>query len=428
MRFERSQALLERALAHMPGGVNSPVRAYRAVGGTPPFIRRAAGARVYDEDGNEFIDYLGSWGPMLLGHAHPEVVEAVTRAAVDGMSFGASTEREVLLAERVAELVPSVEKIRMVNSGTEATMSAVRLARGVTGRDLLIKFEGGYHGHGDSFLIRAGSGVATLGLPDSPGVTAGTAAGTLTAPYNDLAAVKDLFDARGREVAAVIVEPVAGNMGCVPPVTGFLDGLRELCTSHGALLIFDEVMTGFRVARGGAAERYGIAPDLFTFGKVIGGGLPVGAFGGRGALMDAVAPDGPVYQAGTLAGNPLAMAAGLATLDIIAREEDLFDRREDLGRKLVLGLEAAAEAAGVATTSNRVGSMFTSFMTGRPVRDLASAKTCDKGRFTRFFHLMLERGVALAPSQFESGFVSAAHTEEDVAATVAAARESFARL
>ena len=428
MNLTKSRELLARARKLIPGGVNSPVRAFRSVGGEPPFIRSAKGATITDEDGNTYIDYVGSWGPMILGHTHPAVVEAIERTARDGASFGAPTRLEVEMAERIVAMVPSVEVVRMVSSGTEATMSAVRLARGYTGRDRIIKFSGCYHGHGDSFLIQAGSGVATLGLPDSPGVTKGTAQDTLTARFNDLGGVEALFEAYPDEIACVIVEPVVGNMGCVPPLEGFHEGLRDLCDQHGALFIFDEVMTGFRVAAGGAQERYGITPDLTTLGKIVGGGLPVGAYGGRAEIMAKVAPAGPVYQAGTLSGNPLAMAAGMKTLEILAGDPGIYDRLEATSARLAEGLAGAARAAGMTLTQNRVGSMMTLFFTDRPVRDYDDAKTSDTERYGAYFRGMLERGVYLAPSQFEAAFVSAAHTNADIDRTIQAAKETLASL
>ena len=414
MKLPKSQALLERAEKSIPGGVNSPVRAYRGVGGTPPFILRGQGARIYDVDGNEYVDYVGSWGPLLLGHRFPPVIEALRAVLEAGTSFGAPTEREIELAELIREAVPSIEMVRLVNSGTEATMSALRLARGFTGRDLTVKFEGCYHGHVDSLLAKAGSGIATLGIPDTAGVPARFAETTITLPFNAPEAVEEAFRARGDEIAAVIVEPVAGNMGCVPPRPGFLECLREQCTRHGALLIFDEVMTGFRLAFGGAQELFGIRPDMTALGKVIGGGLPIAGYGGRADIMSKVAPSGPIYQAGTLSGNPLAVSAGLAMLRHLKEHPETYDRLETLGAQLT-----AAPLPG--TTVNRVGSMFTFFFTEQPVTDFASAKTCDTQRFARFHHAMLKRGVYLAPSQFEAGFLSAAHTEADVASTVEAA-------
>ena len=422
----RSEALFARAQRVLPGGVNSPVRAFKAVGGVPRFIARAAGARVWDEDGREYVDHVGSWGPMLVGHAHPAVVEAIRRQAEVGTSFGAPSRLEVEMAETLTRLVPSLEKVRMVSSGTEATMAAIRLARGATGRARIVKFAGCYHGHGDSFLIKAGSGAATFGSPDSPGVTEATARDTLVARFNDLESVSGLLQAHAGAVAAVIVEPVVGNMGVVPPRPGFLEGLRRLCDEHGSLLVFDEVMTGFRVARGGAQERYGVRPDLTTLGKVIGGGLPVGAYGGRADLMAQVAPEGPVYQAGTLSGNPLAMAAGLAQLHAIEADTGLYDRLEGLGAALEAGLAAAISAGGYPCRVARVGSMWTLFFSAREVTDWDVAARCDVARFGRYFHAMLERGHSLAPSQFEANFLSAAHTERDVQDAVEAARHSLA--
>ena len=419
-----SAALFRRAQEVTPGGVNSPVRAFRGVGGEPFFVDRAAGARLWDADGNEYIDYVLSWGPLILGHAHPAVVAAVRDAAGRGTSYGAPTAAEVELAELVREFFPSMERLRFVSSGTEATMSAVRLARGFTGRDMILKFEGNYHGHGDSFLVKAGSGVATLGLPNSPGVPAELSKLTLTAPFNDLGAVEEIFRAHAGKIAAVILEPVVGNAGFIPPVDGFLEGLRRVTRDDGALLVFDEVMTGFRVSRGGAQERFGIVPDLTTLGKVIGGGLPVGAYGGRAEIMDWVAPVGPVYQAGTLSGNPLAMAAGLAQLRIL-RDEDPYPALERTTARLVEGLLSVAADAGVPASGGNLGSMWGMFFAPGPVRDFDQAKTSDVPLFNRFFHGMLDRGVFLAPSQFEAGFTSTAHTDADVDATLTAAREAL---
>ena len=425
MALSRSEELFARAQRVIPGGVNSPVRAFKAVGGSPPFIVKGEGARVQDADGRAYIDYLGSWGPLILGHAHPGVVRAVREAAGSGTSYGAPCPAEVELAERVVRLMPSIEKVRFVSSGTEATMSALRVARGFTGRNKILKFEGCYHGHADSLLVAAGSGVATLGIPGSPGVPAGTAADTLTAPFNDLRAVEAVVAAHGRDLAAVIVEPVVGNMGCVLPAAGYLEGLREITRRAGALLIFDEVITGFRLGLGGAQAHYRITPDLTCLGKIIGGGLPVGAYGGRAEIMGRVAPEGPVYQAGTLSGNPLAMAAGAAALDAL-EGPGIYDRLGALAVRLTDGLAAAAKAAGVEVTLNRIASMFTVFFCRGPVTDYASAKTSDTARFARFFHGMLRRGIYLPPAQFEAAFVSLAHTEADVDATVRAAAEAFA--
>ena len=423
-----SQELIRRARAHIPGGVNSPVRAFNGVGGDPVFFERAEGACLYDVDGRSYIDYVGSWGPMIAGHAHPAIVAAVQAAASRGLSFGAPCPAEVEMADRLCAIVPALDMVRMVNSGTEATMSAIRLARAVTRRDGIIKFEGCYHGHADSFLVKAGSGALTLGVPNSPGVPPAVADLTVTLPYNDLAAVRECLVARGRDIAAIIVEPVAGNMNCIPPVDGFLEGLREACDEHGCLLIFDEVMTGFRVALQGAQGLYGITPDLSTFGKVIGGGMPVGAFGGKREYMEQVAPSGPVYQAGTLSGNPVAMAAGLANLELIC-QEGFFAALGETTERLTCGLQQAADAAGVPVLTTRVGGMFGLFFTdARKVVNFAEAGSCDTEAFKTFFHRMLERGVYLAPSAFEAGFVSAAHTDEHIEATVAAARESFSRL
>jgi glutamate-1-semialdehyde 2,1-aminomutase len=421
---KESQALFAAAQRIIPGGVNSPVRAFRGVGGEPFFVARAEGAQLWDVDGHAYLDYVGSWGPLILGHAAPPVVAAVVAAAGRGTSYGAPTAGEVEMAAVITDAYPSIEMLRLVSSGTEAAMSAIRVARGATGRDLLVKFDGGYHGHADSLLVKAGSGVATLSIPDSRGVPAALAALTVTAPFNDIDAVRAIFAAHGAEVAALIVEPVAGNMGVVPPAPGFLEGLRELCTRHGAVLIFDEVITGFRVAFGGAQALYGVRPDLTCLGKIIGGGLPVGAYGGRVDLMRNVAPLGGVYQAGTLSGNPLAVAAGLATIRALSRG-DAYERLEALGRRLAQGLEGGARKAGVPLTVNRVGSMLTAFFCAAPVTDYATAKRADTARYARYFHAMLARGVYLAPSQFEAAFVSLAHTEADIDVTVKAAAEAL---
>jgi len=420
----KSESLFARAQARIPGGVNSPVRAFRAVGGTPPFLERALGAYLWDVDGRRYIDYVGSWGPMLAGHTHPAVVEAVQQAAARALSFGAPTEAEVELAELLCRLVPSMERVRLVSSGTEATMTALRLARGATGRDLIVKFEGCYHGHADSLLVKAGSGALTLGHPSSAGVPADTAAHTVVLDYNDAAQVKTLFEKRGGEIAALFVEPVAGNMNLVLPAAGFLQALREECTRYGALLIFDEVMTGMRVALGGAQERFGVRPDLTTLGKVIGGGLPVGALGGRRELMEQLAPLGPVYQAGTLSGNPVAVAAGLATLKLV-QQPGFHARVEATTRTLVEGLAREARAAGVAFSAQSIGSMFGVYFRAAPPAGYAEVMQCDREAFNRFFHAMLAAGVYLAPSAYEAGFVSAAHTERDLEATFAAARAAF---
>jgi glutamate-1-semialdehyde 2,1-aminomutase len=440
--FKKSTQLFEKAKQLIPGGVNSPVRAFKAVGGNPLFIARGAGAKVYDVDGNEYIDYLGSWGPLILGHCHPEVVEALQRVLETGTSYGAPTEREIELAELICEAFPAVEKVRLTNSGTESTMAALRLARGYTGRPLVVKFEGCYHGHGDSFLVRAGSGVATLGLPDSPGVPPELAKLTLTCAFNDLQEVQRVFEQNGSQIAAVIVEPVAGNMGCVAPQPGFLEGLRTITAKSGSLLIFDEVMTGFRIAYGGAQERYGIKADLTTLGKIIGGGLPVGAFGGRKDIIDQVAPIGPIYQAGTLSGNPLAVTAGIATLKALKRQ-GTYETLENHSRALHQGIVHAANKAGVSVFASRVGSMFTLFFTppgsapeashpgrgtGSPVIDWGTAKQSDTETFAWFFREMLQSGVYLAPSQFEAGFVSTAHSQADIQGTIGAATEAFAKL
>ena len=418
----RSEQLFEISQNLIPGGVNSPVRAFRGVGGTPRFIRSARGATITDVDGKTYIDYVGSWGPMILGHADKEVVAAVQEVAARGTSFGAPSELEVDLAQEVIDAVPSVEMVRMVSSGTEATMSAIRLARGVTGRTKLVKFEGCYHGHADSLLVKAGSGVATLGLPDSPGVPAALAENTLTLPFNNIPALEEVF-AQHADIAAVIIEPVVGNMGCVPPREGYLEAVRKITRDHGTLLIFDEVMTGFRIARGGAQERYGITPDITTLGKIIGGGLPVGAYGGSREIMNHIAPAGPVYQAGTLSGNPLSMTAGLVTLRRL-RDRAVYERLETASKKLCDGLASI----GMPTTTNRVGSMWTSFFTNKPVVDWDSANKCDRQMYGKFFHALLEEGVYLAPSQFEAAFVSLAHTDEIIQQTLEAAQKAIHRL
>ena len=419
MNVSRSEALFERAQARIPGGVNSPVRAFRGVGGTPLFIDRGEGSHIFDVDGNTYIDYVGSWGPLIMGHRPAFVTEALREALDRGTSFGAPTEQEVELADLVGRIVPSMEMMRLVNSGTEATMSALRVARGFTGRDLTIKFEGCYHGHVDSLLVKAGSGMATLGIADTAGVPAAFAATTIALPFNSIAAVEQAFAERGSEIAAVIVEPVVGNMGCVPPVSGFLEALRALTTRHGSVLIFDEVMTGFRLALGGAQQRFEIQPDMTTLGKIIGAGLPMAAYGGRADIMKKIAPVGPVYQAGTLSGNPLAVSAGLAMLRHLVAHPEIYATLEARAAQLT-----ALTAPGV--TINRVGSMFTFFFTPEPVTDWESAKRSDTACFGKFFHFMLERGVYLAPSQFEAGFVSAVHTEDDIRHTAEAAREFFA--
>ncbi|WP_339250538.1 glutamate-1-semialdehyde 2,1-aminomutase [Paenibacillus sp. FSL P2-0136] len=416
-REEASRMAFEEAKQYIPGGVNSPVRAFKSVGLTPVYVERGEGSRIYDIDGNSFIDYVCSWGPLIMGHAHPEVVKALQETAARGTSFGAPTLLETAMAKTVVERVASVDIVRMVNSGTEATMSAIRLARGYTGRSKILKFEGSYHGHADSLLIKAGSGVATLGLPDSPGVPEGVAVNTITVPYNDLDGVKIAFERYGNEIAAIIVEPIAGNMGVVPPLPGFLEGLRKVTTGYGALLIFDEVMTGFRVDRGCAQGLFGMDPDLTCFGKVIGGGLPVGAYGGKREIMEQIAPSGPIYQAGTLSGNPLAMAAGYSTLALLTPE--VYTRLESLGARLEAGLKRNAQETGVPLTINRVGSMVCPFFTEEPVINFETAKTSNLELFKRYFGKMLDQGISVPPSQFEGMFVSAAHSEQDIDDTIA---------
>ena len=420
----RSEAAFRAARDVMPGGVSSPVRAFGAVGGVPRFIAKGAGAVLTDLDGNSYTDYVGSWGPLILGHADERVVAAINKAAAKGCSFGAPTEAEIRLAELVIARVPGIEMVRFVNSGTEATMSAVRLARGFTGRDAVVKFEGCYHGHVDALLVNAGSGLLTFGIPSSPGVPGAVTADTLVLPYNNLIAAKELFAEHGKRIAAVLVEPIAGNMGCVPPAEGFLAGLRSLCDQHGALLVFDEVMTGFRVAPGGAQQLYGVQPDLTCLGKVLGGGLPMAAYGGRREIMEQVSPLGPVYQAGTLSGTPLATAAGIATLEALA-EPDVYETLEARSARLAEGLSEAAQAAGVRVYHTRVGSMVCVFFTEGPVTDHASAVRSDTKAYARYFHAMLERGVYLAPSQYECMFVSLAHTDELIESTIQAADEAF---
>ncbi|WP_276369635.1 glutamate-1-semialdehyde 2,1-aminomutase [Chryseolinea sp. H1M3-3] len=408
MDLSKSKSLFDRAKQFIPGGVNSPVRAFRAVGGNPVFIRRAKGAYLYDEDGNEYVDLINSWGPMILGHAHPIIEEAIKEALVNSPSFGAPTFREVEMAELICSILPSVEKVRMVNSGTEATMSAIRVARGFTGKDKFIKIEGCYHGHGDSFLIAAGSGALTFGSPDSPGVTSGTAKDTLIAPFNNLQAIEEIIARNENEIAAIILEPVVGNMGTVIPQSGYLHGLRKLCDRHSIILIFDEVMTGFRLSLGGAQELYGVKPDMTTLGKIIGGGLPVGAYGGRKEIMESISPVGPIYQAGTLSGNPLAMAAGLAMLTYLKQNPDVYQQLNSQTTKLVTGIKQQYEEQGFNYTINQVGSMFTLFFTDQPVFDFESAKTADTTRFASYFQGMLHEGIYLAPSQFEAMFISTA--------------------
>jgi glutamate-1-semialdehyde 2,1-aminomutase len=420
MKTDQSRILFERAKELIPGGVNSPVRAFRAVGGNPLFIKSAQGPYLFDEDGNKYIELINSWGPMILGHAHEKITQAVEKAAKDSLSFGAPGRKEVEMAEMIISMVPSIEKVRMVNSGTEATMSAVRLARGFTGRSKIIKFEGCYHGHGDSFLIAAGSGAITTGVPDSAGVTAGVAADTLTAPYNNIEAVHKLTDANKNNIAAIIIEPVAGNMGCVSPKSGFLEALRKLCDEEKIVLIFDEVMSGFRLAKGGAQEVFNVKPDLTTLGKIIGGGMPVGAYGGRKEIMDFVSPAGPVYQAGTLSGNPVAMSAGLAMLHYLNDHQEVYAQLENISAKIVKGMEEANRKAGFNFTINRVGSMFTLFFTDQPVTDFESAKKSDLKKFASYFQSMLAAGIYLAPSQFESLFISATVDDKNADQIIAA--------
>ncbi len=426
--MSRSSELFHRAEKVIPGGVNSPVRAFRGVGGDPVFIEKAEGAYLFDSDGKRYIDYVGSWGPMIAGHANPEIIAAVKAAADNGLSYGAPTAIEIEMAEKVCELLPSIEMVRMVSSGTEATMSAIRLARGFTGRDKIVKFEGCYHGHGDSLLVKAGSGALTLGVPSSPGIPASLAEHTITLEYNNLDSVRQAFDEIGEQIACIIVEPVAGNMNCIPPVAGFLEGLREVCDQHGAVLIFDEVMTGFRVGLTGAQGRYGITPDLTTLGKVIGGGMPVGAFGGKREIMEHIAPTGPVYQAGTLSGNPIAMTAGLKTLEIVSAP-GFYDELAAKTTALVEGLQARADAAGIPFTTSQVGAMFGLFFTDADeVTSFAQATQCDIDAFKQFFHAMLDAGVYLAPSAYEAGFVSSAHSDNDIEQTLQAAEKAFAKL
>lgn len=421
----KSKSLFARAKQFIPGGVNSPVRAFRAVGGDPLFIHHAKGAYLFDEDGNQYVDLINSWGPMILGHAFPAVEEAVKEALSMSPSFGAPTAREVEMAALICEMVPSVEMVRMVNSGTEATMSAIRVSRGYTGRDKIIKMEGCYHGHGDSFLISAGSGALTFGFPDSPGVTRGTAQDTLTAPFNDLNAVELLIASNKDQIAAIILEPVVGNMGCVPPEKGYLQGLRNLCTKYGIVLVFDEVMTGFRLARGGAQELFGVKPDMTTLGKIIGGGLPVGAYGGKREIMEKVSPAGPVYQAGTLSGNPMAMAAGLAMLKYLQSHPNTYEYLNEITSYIISGMKELLERKGLPYSVNHVGSMFTLFFTDKKVTDFTTAKTCDTALFGRYFQAMLKRGIYMAPSQFEALFISTAIDESIAEKIIHANRESI---
>jgi glutamate-1-semialdehyde 2,1-aminomutase len=428
MNFASRERLFEKAQSVIPGGVNSPVRAFKSVGGKPLFIKSAKGPYLFDEDGNQFIELINSWGPMILGHTHPLVEKAVADAIQQGFSFGAPGKREVEMAELIVEMVPSIEKVRMVNSGTEATMSAIRVARGFTGREKIIKFEGCYHGHGDSFLISAGSGALTLGIPDSPGVTKGTANDTLTAPYNNLNAVETLIEANKNQIACLILEPVVGNMGLVLPADGYLMGLQKLCNATGIVLIFDEVMTGFRLAKGGYQQRCGIVPDMTTLGKIIGGGMPVGAYGGRKEIMDCVAPLGPVYQAGTLSGNPIAMAAGLAQLHYLNENPEVYIYLEAIGNQLVNGLNANSNKLGLNYTTNHIGSMFTQFFTDKPVNNLEDAKNSNTIKFGEYFQKMLHKGIYLAPSQYESMFLSTAITEQHIDIILKANLESLTEL
>jgi len=426
--MSRSSQLFTAAQKHIPGGVNSPVRAFKGVGGDPVFFKKAKGAYVYDEDDNQYIDYVGSWGPMIVGHAHDDVLKSVQDTMQKGLSFGAPTELETQMADRVCELVPSMDMVRMVSSGTEATMSALRLARGYTGRDKIIKFEGCYHGHSDSLLVKAGSGALTLGVPTSPGVPAALAEMTLTLNYNNIEEVKQTFKEIGEQIACIIVEPVAGNMNCIPPVAGFLEGLREVCDKYGSVLIFDEVMSGFRVSLGGAQGHYNIKPDLTTLGKVIGGGMPVGAFGGKREIMEQIAPLGPIYQAGTLSGNPVAMAAGFATLEIIS-QKGFFETLSKQTSKLAAGLEQRAAKANIALSTNQVGAMFGFFFSEeKNISSFAQVSACDDQRFKKFYHGMLAEGVYLAPSSYETGFVSSAHSDEDIDKTLDAAEKVFLTL
>ncbi|HTR82399.1 MAG TPA: glutamate-1-semialdehyde 2,1-aminomutase [Bacteroidota bacterium] len=425
MKTSKSDKLFAKAQRVIPGGVNSPVRAFKSVGRNPLFIAKAKGSKLWDVDGNAFIDYVGSWGPMILGHAHPQILREIAKAAKYGTSFGAATEREVEMAELISKILPSIEMVRMVNSGTEATMSAIRLARAFTGREKIVKFEGCYHGHADSFLIKAGSGAMTFGVPDSPGVPSAIGNATLNARYNDLRSVEEVIDSNRAQIAALIVEPVVGNMGCVPPRDGFLAGLRSLCSKHGIVFIMDEVMTGFRVALGGAQKLYQVRPDLTTLGKIIGGGLPVGAYGGRKDIMAMVAPSGPMYQAGTLSGNPLAMAAGIEMLKILSRKKSIYAQLEKRSAALGKGIQEIIDEGQLPLTQNRVGSMFTLFFTKEKVVDYQTAKTSDTQQFSAYFSSMLDRGIYLAPSQFEAAFVSAAHSNGDIERTIEAARKSL---